>query len=1170
MVFAFFYLLNAHGQATGDFRSVKGIKGVWNDYKVWEMYNGTSWMPATFGQLPTITSAVEIREGDALIINSGSLISGNLTVNGTLTYDVSTVSDLTVNGTVVVGASGSFTSPTSGKIVSHSLYIGGSSANSTTGGNLIVEGVFNMNLISEAGTNVIFCGSADNSIDGTGAINFYSLTVNKGSGSFGSILDIKSIITCANGSSVNGNRLQAILGTIKISSSSVLSPYYGDVLVNGATIYGRLWLNNPGAIVQSVGAGTQGGAAGNYTFSGITQLDAGTISIGTGNSAVRFTDRLYITGGTLNVYGNLMTGSSLCTMTNGNVNVYPQVSSNLVASGTSVVSFGSGTFTCSGGTFTITDPCKNAGTADKTITTSTGISNFTGSTLRLGDGVSDLDGPPSGFVLGTGIIYGDIVVNNSPSSTKLTRKVQLDGNTNIAGNLMINSGIANQFLLKGYSLTISGNISNKGSFVVDNTPGNGLFFNGSKPQTVGGTGIIISNINNLTVNNNSGANPAVDLQIPLSVSNSLTLINGSLGSSTNSAFTIGKSSTSNVFSMTRSGGSLAITPTYALGGVDLDVTYNSPGNTVRIITGNELPSATKTRLFTVNNVGGVILDKPVRCETLALATGKITTTSVNSLTVAGSLSNSIVGGSASSYVNGPLTRTIPHNAAAANYKFPVGKNAYRLFEFSSLTTGGSGNCTFTVEAFDDGSYSGTAGIGMFALNTDKYWVLSAILDSVSILSSNVRISEAGLTRINRIGQANSASGTYNDTGGATDRKTIASVATIDYSSIAQGTCFKIGVAVGNYAIGPQSSYVGYAGTFATLSAAVAFITTVPLSYNMIFEFQPDYVSTVETYPIILTSNISSDANATVTFRPAANVNSVINFSGSTSIITNTGANYIIFDGRNGGRGTNKYFQFTNTSSSLPVIALTGDTQYNQILYSVLKGSNNTTTGSLLAINASTNGNSFYTIDHCNFDASGLVNNGLYSIGIASDANITNNNFFDFRNGAGIYLAGGSDNAVIDNNNFYQTTPYPGFEGTTSGIIVTGGKNIRISNNNIGGSGPGLTGIWKVSITSPAAYSFSGINATSLTTTSKIYSNKIQKFDWNSTPKGTWTGINASGDVNVGTDAANEIGSSLDNGNIKITYTDTLLNYTYIYYLCPKNVSSGTKSKDIKELRKKNK
>ena len=179
LIYILFVFSNVLGQVTGDFQSKTRGAGLWNDYKSWEIYNGTGWISATSGKLPTDTTDVEIKAGDAMVINATSLLSGNLTVNGSLTYHSTTVSSLTVGGNVIVGKTGSFTSPSSGKVITHFLYIGGSAYNSTTGGDLLVDGVFNMN-VNSSGVTVYFTGSLNNTISGTGSINFYSIFVDKG------------------------------------------------------------------------------------------------------------------------------------------------------------------------------------------------------------------------------------------------------------------------------------------------------------------------------------------------------------------------------------------------------------------------------------------------------------------------------------------------------------------------------------------------------------------------------------------------------------------------------------------------------------------------------------------------------------------------------------------------------------------------------------------------------------------------------------------------------------------------------------------------------------------------------------------------------------------------------------------------------------------------------
>jgi len=343
-----------------------------------------------------------------------------------------------------------------------------------------------------------------------------------------------------------------------------------------------------------------------------------------------------------------------------------------------------------------------------------------------------------------------------------------------------------------------------------------------------------------------------------------------------------------------------------------------------------------------------------------------------------------------------------------------------------------------------------------------------------------------------------------------------------------------GIIAGMYAIGPKTSYAGYAGSFTKLTDALNAISSLPLPGNLIFEFQPDYKPSVEKYPISLNSNIYSSETSTVTFRPASTVNAVINFSNSGTVLNNTGADYIIFDGRNGGIGTNHYLQFENTSNYYSTISFSNDVLQNKFLYCILTGSTKVTDTGILTLNSPKTGNNYNTVDHCEFNGNGSANNCIYTVGLSSDLTITNSNFFDFRMGAGINIPDGCNNVIIDNNNFYQTKLYTGLEGSTSGIIINGGANCRISNNNIGGNSPGLNGTWTVSDISTCNYYFTGISATLLSTTSKIYNNRIQNINWK-TNLSNWTGINVSGVVKVGSDGANYIGNNTGNDNIVIKY-----------------------------------
>jgi hypothetical protein len=1160
LVIVICFLQSTQGQTTGDFRSNAAGPANWNDFNAWQIYNGSTWVPAISGQLPTATSAVTIQSGHTININALALTSGNLLVNGTLVYNSTTVSALTVSGIVTVSGTGSFTSPTSGIVTTHTLSISN---------DLDVNGTFNMNVFSTAAVAVTFTGAANDSIWGAGSINFYSLTVNKGT-TITPILEVSRLtpitITIP---AATVNTMPVVNGTLKISSASTLSTYYNYTPGTPVcTATGRLWLNNAAAVVQSVNAGTATGGAGGVLISGTLQVDAGTFSVGSGAdlSLMNGTLILISANATVNFYGGVAFGpASILTMTNGNINIDPQRANSLYSM-SHVLEFQSTSaiaVNATGGNITIVNP--NAGNYNgfpQILVSGAGTYNFAGSTFLFGDGVSTKPGAAGfGFSISTGnVALGNVVVNNPPAATN--RMVRLYGTTSFGGNLTINSGAGNIFQLDGwysymqggFTLNLGGSLINNGTFT-GSYAGSTLIFNGSGLQTVSGTGTF-SIIHLVSVNNSSVLNPAIDLQVPLTITDNLTLTSGALGSTNSSVLTLGNSATSATMAINRSGGSLPLTPSFAPSGVTFNVTYNAPVPAANITTGNEIPSVVNGTLK-INNynvvsaISGVTLSKAVSCAILDLTAGNLTTTSSNSITITGTTLASLLNGSATSYVNGPFTRTLPAGLAGSsnNYKFPIGKNSYHLFEYENITTSGTGNATFTAEVFDAGPYSGTAGYGMSTINTDKLYKLSGNLGSVTITFSKIRITDPTLISTNKIAQSNNATGTYGSVGGILETGAMATTKSIDYTNLSAGTYFRIGtigtgIPAGLYAIGPNGPYSGYLATYTTLQAAANDVSDLLLAGNFIFEFQPDYSSAIEGYPVVLPQTIVGSLTGTVTFRPAASVSSIINFTNAGNVISMNGCDFVIFDGRNGGIGTNKFLQFTNTSSTSQTMDLSNDATNDQLLYCIFKGSStSTSTGTLMFLPGVTLGNSNNLVDHCNFNGSGVASNGIYATGSAAAINnavaVSNNNFFDYRAAglnAGMFVGGNNLAWIIDANSFYQTIAYNATAGTSYGMYIpSGGDNFQISNNNIGGSGPALAGIWTISTTTPVVCSFYGIYASLGTTVaSRIYNNKVQNFSWVTNSGSAWNGIWVGGLVDVGTGGANYIGNNTTTGNILIT------------------------------------
>ena len=73
--------LKGFNQVTGDFQT-KNVTGNWSDYNAWNRYNGTSWVPATTGQLPGTGDNVFVQAGHTIAVDNANAVCKDLNVNG--------------------------------------------------------------------------------------------------------------------------------------------------------------------------------------------------------------------------------------------------------------------------------------------------------------------------------------------------------------------------------------------------------------------------------------------------------------------------------------------------------------------------------------------------------------------------------------------------------------------------------------------------------------------------------------------------------------------------------------------------------------------------------------------------------------------------------------------------------------------------------------------------------------------------------------------------------------------------------------------------------------------------------------------------------------------------------------------------------------------------------
>jgi hypothetical protein len=205
------------------------------------------------------------------------------------------------------------------------------------------------------------------------------------------------------------------------------------------------------------------------------------------------------------------------------------------------------------------------------------------------------------------------------------------------------------------------------------------------------------------------------------------------------------------------------------------------------------------------------------------------------------------------------------------YSFPVGKAGFNPFELVNSTTNVGGTVTVQTEEFD-GSSGGTAGTGLSALNTNRYWQGSITANAGNFTNTAVRLTEATVTAANAIGKSATQGGSYDSLGSAVTGATITS------NTISSFSFFNIGTAMTSSpptiaAGGPLTRQQGSAAsnsTIATVSDTSAGTLTV----------------TAATVPTDISVTNIINSGGTVTADVAAGCNAAVGPNTVVLIVTN--------------------------------------------------------------------------------------------------------------------------------------------------------------------------------------------------------------------------------------------------------------------------------------------
>ncbi|MDD2984351.1 MAG: T9SS type A sorting domain-containing protein [Crocinitomicaceae bacterium] len=310
---------------------------------------------------------------------------------------------------------------------------------------------------------------------------------------------------------------------------------------------------------------------------GINILAGGTLTVTSGdllvgctmnNSSLIVNGTFTVSGGIVTINGNLLSNiGSTVNQSGGEILVDGNdngIVANSVPAGTSLVRFIATTIpnlNLTGGKITIIDPHAGTSTSDYAfvVSQSGGSSSATTAhTVQFGNGVSTTaGGATNGFYvyLWQGSNYYSFGNVNVEALTGTNRFVKTTGTIGILGNLTIASG---EYLLNSTTY-IAGNLVNNGTLTATSTLNLATWIGtataSANPQTISGSGVFrnsltttTANLLSLTVNNTNAT--GVTLNVPLSVSGTLTMTSGLINTTNTNLLTLGTATAAGTLSGT--------------------------------------------------------------------------------------------------------------------------------------------------------------------------------------------------------------------------------------------------------------------------------------------------------------------------------------------------------------------------------------------------------------------------------------------------------------------------------------------------------------------------------------------------------------------------------------------------------------------------------------------
>lgn len=653
----------------------------------------TSTLDVTTNTL-TISGAAAASSGSLIKVGNGTLVlsganayTGTTTINGgTLQLNRAGGGTLPNANTIIINSGG--TLQVSSNQTLNSLTLGASATLTVdVGVTLTITGTFTYNggTINSSGTAamaysgtgvIIYNGSRTTGIEWTSTNNPNAVTLNG-----------TSVVTLSANATTPGNL--TINNTAELVGTGFTLTVGGDWSAATAGAYNGS--TNPASVVVLNGTGTRsfthtGGATfRNLTFSGT---------------------------GSYTVNSNITVQVNAFTQTNGIVNM-----------GTNTFSSAAGTFNMSGGTLQLA----KLSTTLPEFTGGTGLYSITGGTIDLtGAGDQTLRG---------GIAYNNLIFSGSSGNKTITTAIPTISSVTISGGNIVDvssssfGGATTDFTMTAGRFRTQGTGTKPDMEDDYNLTGGVVEFYGNAGtirsktyQNIEVTGTNVGNSSgNITLN--SGGTFTVKTGGTFSINSDA--ITGPTGSP--QTVTIENGATFNCGNVEGLVGDALITPPFNSGAIrtNIETVDFQAGSTIAYTSSSaqKFTARSDYKNVTINGAGEkTVQGASTIAGNLTLTSGILTTTSTTPLTLTTTATTS--GGSASSFVNGPLYKQM--QPTSADITMPVGKAPADYKPVILADLAGSGTNTFSAEYFPTGATTSPrssflASGTVFSVWTGPYW-----------------------------------------------------------------------------------------------------------------------------------------------------------------------------------------------------------------------------------------------------------------------------------------------------------------------------------------------------------------------------------------------------------------------------------------------------------------